>query len=100
MKVRLNKEYTKSLFEALLTLETTDEYAALFEDLCTINEIHAMGQRLEVAKLLSVELPYNEIAEITGASTATISRVAKCLNYGTGGYEMVLKRLKDREEQA
>lgn len=91
MIVRSNHEYTNSLYDALLKLHTKEEISALFEDLCTINEIHAMGQRLEVAKLLNRNVPYNEIADLTGASTATISRVAKALNYGAGGYKIVLR---------
>ncbi|MBQ7039135.1 MAG: TrpR-like protein YerC/YecD [Clostridia bacterium] len=90
MIVRSNDKYTDALFDALLKLKTKEEISAVFEDLCTMNEIHAMGQRLEVARLLSENIPYNEIADITGASTATISRVAKALNYGAGGYKLVL----------
>lgn len=90
MIVRSNENYTNALYDALLKLRTKEELIALFEDLCTVNEVHAMGQRLEVARLLSENVPYNEIADITGASTATISRVAKALNYGAGGYKLVL----------
>lgn len=90
MIVRSNENYTNALYNALLKLHTKEEIASLFEDLCTVNEVHAMGQRLEVARLLNENVPYNEIADMTGASTATISRVAKALNYGAGGYKLVL----------
>lgn len=90
MIVRSNEKYIDALYDALLKLHSKEEITAFFEDLCTRNEVHAMGQRLEVARLLSENVPYNEIADKTGASTATISRVAKALNYGSGGYKLVL----------
>ena len=90
MQSRIKDERTDFLFECILKLENIEDCYAFFEDLCTVNEVHAMGQRLEVARLLSENVPYNEIADITGASTATISRVAKALNYGAGGYKLVL----------
>ena len=87
------------LFDAVLKLKNREECYRFFEDLCTINEIHAISQRMEVAKLLSEKNTYNEIEEITNASTATISRINKCLLYGAGGYRIVLDRLyKDKDK--
>jgi len=83
---------TDYLFECILKLETTEECYSFFEDLCTITELKAMAQRLTVAKMLSEKRIYSEIAEETGASTATISRVNRSLIYGTGGYETVMKK--------
>jgi len=87
----------EQLYKALLTLNTIDECAALFDDLCTISEINAMSQRFEVAQLLSENMVYSDIMVKTGASSATISRVARCLNYGRGGYAGVLRRLEGDE---
>ncbi|MBO5148174.1 MAG: hypothetical protein J6C24_05885 [Clostridia bacterium] len=84
------QEKTK-LYEAILSLKTIEDCDLFFEDLCTINEINAMVQRLEVAELLKQGETFNTIVEKTGASTATISRVNKCLKYGAGGYDIVLK---------
>ncbi|MBR0598970.1 YerC/YecD family TrpR-related protein [Sinanaerobacter chloroacetimidivorans] len=83
-------------FKAILALETTEDCYRFFEDICTINELHAISQRLQVAKLLSEHKTYNEIEEITKASTATISRVNKCLVYGADGYKMILERLQSK----
>ena len=85
-------------FEAVLSLETIEECYNFFEDVATINEIKALAQRIHVAKLLSQKKVYTEIAEKTGASTATISRVNKCLNYGTGGYSLVLNRIEENKK--
>ena len=84
---------TDKLCEALLTLETIDEMYAFIEDVATIGEIKALAQRMEVARLLSESKTYPQIAQLTGASTATISRVKKFLDYGAGGYEIALKRM-------
>ena len=81
-------------FEAVLRLENIDECYNFFEDVATINELKALAQRMHVAKMLKEKKVYTEIAEETGASTATISRVNKCLNYGTGGYGLILDRLE------
>ncbi|TGY42193.1 TrpR-like protein YerC/YecD [Clostridium sartagoforme] len=81
-------------FEAVLKLQTIEECYSFFEDVATINELKALAQRIQVAKLLKEKKVYTEIAEDTGASTATISRVNKCLNYGTGGYNLILERLE------
>ena len=83
------------LFKAILTLENVEECYKFFEDVATINELRALSQRIQVAKMLKNKKVYTEIAESTGASTATISRVNKCLNYGEGGYNLVLDRLAD-----
>lgn len=84
-------------FEAVLKLENIDECYSFFEDVATINELKALAQRIYVAKMLKAKKVYTEIAEITGASTATISRVNKCLNYGTGGYNIALDRMIDEK---
>lgn len=81
------------LFKAILELKDIDECYKFFEDVATINEVKALAQRLHVANLLKDKKTYSEIAEITGASTATISRVNRCLNYGSDGYNLVLERL-------
>lgn len=86
------------LFKAILELENIDECYKFFEDIATINELKAISQRIQVAKMLKDKKVYTEIAEITGASTATISRVNKCLNYGQGGYNIVLDRLYPKEK--
>ena len=85
------------LFEAILTLESMEECYRFFEDICTINEIKSLAQRLEVAKMLREKKTYNEIAEKTGASTATISRVNRSLTYGADGYNIILDRLQRKE---
>jgi TrpR-related protein YerC/YecD len=86
------------LFEAILQLKDIDECYRFFEDLCTINEIKSLAQRLEVAERLRNGETYNEIAELTGASTATISRVNRCLEYGAGGYQLILDRLNFEQD--
>ncbi|MDK2991105.1 MAG: hypothetical protein PWP48_338 [Clostridiales bacterium] len=86
------------LFEAILQLKDIDECYRFFEDLCTINEIKSLAQRLEVAEMLRNGETYNEIAERTGASTATISRVNRCLEYGAGGYQLILDRLNSGQD--
>ena len=81
-----------ALFEAILKLKTKEDLANFFEDVCTMKEIEDLSQRLEVAAMLKAGKNYREISEKTGASTATISRVNKCLLYGKGGYDTVLKK--------
>jgi TrpR-related protein YerC/YecD len=83
------------LFKAILTLKTEEECYRFFEDVCTVNEIHAIAQRLQVAKLLNSKKTYTEIENETKASTATISRINKCLLYGADGYKIVLSRLDE-----
>lgn len=85
---------TKELFEAVLTLKTVEECESFFTDLCTVKEIKETSQRFEVARLLSAGYVYSDIAEKTGASTATISRVNRALNYGEGGYKLAIERLE------
>ena len=85
------------LFQAILELENIDECYKFFEDIATITELKAISQRIQVAKMLREKRVYTEIAEATGASTATISRVNKCLNYGQGGYNIVLDRINSEE---
>ena len=82
------------LFDAVLSLQSKEECYSFFEDLCTINELLSLSQRYEVAKMLREKRTYLDIAESTGASTATISRVNRSLNYGNDGYELVFERLK------
>ena len=84
------------LFDAILLLKDQEDCYRFFEDVCTINELHAIAQRLQVAKLLSEKKTYSEIEELTKASTATISRINKCLVYGSDGYKRVLERMKER----
>ena len=86
-------------FKAILKLDNMEECYKFFEDVATINEVKALAQRMHVASLLKNKKTYSEIAEITGASTATISRVNRCLNYGSDGYNIVLDRLKDDIEE-
>ncbi len=88
---------TEALFEAILLLETVEECGRFFEDICTVGEIKALAQRLEVAKMLAANRTYIEIAEKTGASTATISRVKRALNYGAEGYQTVLAKLQENK---
>ena len=83
------------LFEAILTLKSKEECYSFFEDLCTVNELLSLSQRFEVAAMLKEHKTYLEIAEKTGASTATISRVNRSLTYGNDGYEMVFSRMKE-----
>ena len=90
---KIKSDQTDSFFEAVLLLENMEECYRFFEDICTIKEMQAIAQRLEVAKLLKMEKTYNEIEEETGASTATISRINRSLNYGSNGYDLILKKL-------
>ncbi len=95
MNPKLFDESFKRLFNAFAAIGNEEECGAFLEDLCTISEIKSMAQRLEVARLLKKGESYSEIAEKTGASTATISRVSRCLNYGNGGYTVILERIGD-----
>ena len=95
---KIKSEMTERLYEAILSLKDKEDCYRFFEDICTINELHAIAQRLQVAKLLSEKKTYSEIEAITNASTATISRINKCLIYGADGYQRVLERLKEKEE--
>ena len=92
----IKTEAVEELFEAILTLKDTDECTKFFEDICTVNEVLSIAQRFAVAKMLKENHTYLEVAEKTGASTATISRVNRSLNYGNDSYSMVLERMKDK----
>lgn len=98
MNSKIKEKNTDELFKAILCLETIDECYKFFEDLCTIQEIKSMSQRLAVAEMLSEHHVYNDIVNQTGASTATISRVNRSLNYGSDGYEIVFSRMKKNAE--
>ena len=94
MNKKLQTAAVDQLFDAILSLENKEECYSFFEDLCTINELLSLSQRYEVASMLKNKKTYLEIAEKTGASTATISRVNRSLIYGNDGYEMVFSRMK------
>lgn len=93
---KLRDPLNDRLFEAILTLENIDDCYRFFEDICTVSELKSMAQRLEVAKMLQANRTYGDIAAKTGASTATISRVKRCLNFGADGYKQVLNSLAER----
>lgn len=95
---KFKREDIDELFKAVLLLENEEECYRFFEDICTVNELHAIAQRLQVAKLLSENKTYSEIENITKASTATISRINKCLTYGADGYKRILEKLEKSEE--
>lgn len=86
-----DEEYKNKLFEAIVSIDNIDDCKDFFEDICTIKEIHDMAQRLQVARLLKNKKVFSDIIKETRASSATISRVNKCLNYGSGGYNKILK---------
>ncbi len=88
----VDKEY---LYKAILSLESVEECDKFFDDICTVKEILDLSLRLKVAKLLREKVSYTDIEKLTGASSATISRIGRCVNYGAGGYEIVLDRLED-----
>ncbi len=94
MNSKLKDENTETLIKAVLSLKTPEECWNFFEDLCTVNELKSMSQRLAVAIMLKNKEVYTDIAAKTGASTATISRVSRCLSYGADGYNTVLERLE------
>lgn len=93
----INNEQAQALADAMLTLKSREEAYLFFEDIFTIKELQAVAQRLAVAQMLKQRVTYQEIAEKTGASTATISRVNRSLSYGAGGYQMVLSRMGQDE---
>lgn len=97
MSKKIRTEAVDHLFEAILCLQNTEECYSFFEDICTVNELLSLSQRYEVARMLRNHNTYLEIAEKTGASTATISRVNRSLNYGNDGYDMVFGRIKEKE---
>ena len=93
MNKKIKTETVDQLFDGILCLQNRDECYSFFEDLCTVNELLSLSQRFEVAAMLKAGKTYMEIAEKTGASTATISRVNRSLNYGNDGYDMVFGRM-------
>ena len=98
MNKKIKTDAVDSLFDAVLCLQSREECYSFFEDLCTVNELLSLSQRFEVAAMLKDGKTYLEIAEKTGASTATISRVNRSLNYGCGGYKLLFDRLDDEKE--
>ncbi|KGF10208.1 Uncharacterized protein conserved in bacteria [Urinicoccus massiliensis] len=90
---KIKSENTDALFDAILSLKNKEECYRFFEDICTVKELQSIAQRLEVVKLLVSKKTYHDIEEETGASTATISRINRALNYGADGYKLVLERL-------
>ncbi|HIR00618.1 MAG TPA: TrpR YerC/YecD [Candidatus Scybalocola faecavium] len=98
MNKKIKTPAVEKLFEAILCLKNMDECFDFFEDICTINELLSLSQRFEVARMLREQRTYLEIAEKTGASTATISRVNRSLNYGNDGYDMVIARMEEKKE--
>ena len=97
MNKKIRTEAVDHLFDAILALDDKEECYSFFEDLCTVNELISLSQRFEVAAMLREHKTYLEIAEKTGASTATISRVNRSLNYGDDGYELVFNKLKENQ---
>ena len=98
MNKKIRTASVESLFEAILTLENKEECFSFFEDLCTVNELLSLSQRFEVATMLRKHDTYLKIAEKTGASTATISRVNRSLNYGEDGYSIVFSRMESMKD--
>ena len=99
MSKKLRTEAVDHLFDAILSLQNKEECYTFFEDVCTVNELLSLSQRFEDAKMLRDQKTYLDIAEKTGASTATISRVNRSLNYGNDGYDMVFSRLQDMDKE-
>lgn len=93
MSKNVHTDAVNHLFDAILSLENKEECYRFFEDVCTVNELLSLSQRYEVARMLRAQKTYLDIAEKTGASTATISRVNRSLNYGNDGYDMVFERI-------
>lgn len=99
MNSKLKDKNIDEMFKAILCLETLEECYNFFEDLCTVLELKSLSQRLQVAKMLSEHHVYSDIVSETGASTATISRVNRTLNYGSDGYRIIFERLKQKETE-
>ncbi len=97
MSKKIRTKEVDHLFDAILTLKNKEECYTFFEDVCTVNELLSISQRFEVALMLRQGRPYLDISEDTGASTATISRVNRSLNYGNDGYDMALDRMKGKK---
>ncbi|WP_315119324.1 YerC/YecD family TrpR-related protein [uncultured Clostridium sp.] len=98
-KSKIEDKEIDFLYDAILKLQTREECYKFFDDICTINEIQSLSQRMQVAKMLKDKRTYQDISITTGASTATISRVNRCLNYGSEGYEVVLSRLEEDNKE-
>jgi TrpR-related protein YerC/YecD len=96
---KLRGKELDQLFHSILSLKDIEECYRFFDDLCTVNEIQSLAQRLEVARMLREGLTYHKIESQTGASTATISRVKRCLNYGNDAYQMALERVYETESK-
>ena len=99
MNSKIRELPVEFLFQAILKLETMEECYDFFEDLCTVQELKALSQRIQVAKMLSDHKVYSEIVEETGASTATISRVNRSLSFGAGGYQTVFQRMEEEKDE-
>jgi TrpR-related protein YerC/YecD len=99
MNSKINVPEVDMFLDAVLTLENKEEAYAFFEDICTVNELLAIAQRYEVARMLRDKRTYLDISEKTGASTATISRVNRSLNFGNDGYDLTFKRLAERKDR-
>ena len=99
MEKKIRDNNTDFFFEALLNLKTVDECYDFFEDLCTVNELKSISQRIVVAKMLREKKVYSEIVDETGASTATVSRVNRSLQYGCGGYDLIFDRMNGEKEE-
>ncbi len=99
MEKKLKDKNTDLFFDAILHLETIDECYDFFEDLCTVNELKSISQRIVVAKMLREKKVYSEIVDETGASTATVSRVNRSLQYGCGGYDLIFDRMNGEKEK-
>lgn len=96
---KIHSEEIDQVFQAILALKDVSECYRFFEDLCTVSELQSIAQRWEVARQLDAGVTYQEIAHSLNASTATISRVNRCLSYGAGGYRLVLDRLSEKQEE-
>jgi len=96
-RYKVQNDEIDKLFEAILSLENVEECYRFFDDLCTINELEAFGQRLKVAKMLFGKKTYQEIEKETGISAATISKISKSFTFGPGGYDLIIKRFNNEE---
>ena len=99
MASKIKDEKLDFLFQAILTLETVEDCYGFFEDLCTVSELQEMSRRMQAARMLRSNAVYADIAAQTGLSTATISRVNRCLKYGNDGYALILDRVKESEDE-
>lgn len=98
-RYKIQNKDIDNLFETILRLENVEECYKFFDDLCTINELEAFGQRLVVAKMLYKKLTYQEIENVTGISAATISKISKSFSYGPGGYKMLIERMNNEKKE-